>query len=147
MPRNLYNADHEAFRQTAREFVERSLKPRAEQFIEARVIDREAWLEAGKQGLLGLEGPEVYGGSGGWRLQVQRGPGRGTIQVQRRGVLVLRHPRRLRGPVSGGPGYAGTEAALASRLLLGRPHHRHRDDGAQRWLRSRGTQEHGCSRW
>ena len=63
MPRNLFSADHEAFRQTAREFVERSLKPRAEQFIEARVIDREAWLEAGKQGLLGLEVPEVYGGS------------------------------------------------------------------------------------
>ncbi len=63
MPRNLYGADHEAFRKTAREFVERSLKPRAEQFIEARVIDREAWTEAGKQGLLGLEVPEVYGGS------------------------------------------------------------------------------------
>jgi alkylation response protein AidB-like acyl-CoA dehydrogenase len=64
MPRNLYSADHEAFRQSAREFVERSLKPRAEQFLEARVIDRAAWLEAGKQGLLGLEVPEVYGGAG-----------------------------------------------------------------------------------
>jgi alkylation response protein AidB-like acyl-CoA dehydrogenase len=64
MPRNLYSADHEAFRQSAREFVERSLKPRAEQFLEARVIDRAAWLEAGKQGLLGLEVPEAYGGSG-----------------------------------------------------------------------------------
>ena len=63
MPRNLYGADHEAFRKTARELVERSLKPRDEQFIEARVIDREAWTEAGKQGLLGLEVPEVYGGS------------------------------------------------------------------------------------
>jgi alkylation response protein AidB-like acyl-CoA dehydrogenase len=63
MPRNLYGADHEAFRQSAREFVERSLKPRAQQFIEARVIDREVWLEAGKQGLLGLEVPEAYGGS------------------------------------------------------------------------------------
>jgi alkylation response protein AidB-like acyl-CoA dehydrogenase len=63
MPRNLYGADHEAFRLTARAFVERSLMPRAEQFIEARVIDREAWREAGKQGLLGLEVPEVYGGS------------------------------------------------------------------------------------
>jgi hypothetical protein len=41
MPRNLYGADHEAFRETAREFVERSLKPRAQQFIDARVIDRE----------------------------------------------------------------------------------------------------------
>jgi len=64
MPRNLYSADHEAFRETAREFVERSLKPRAEQFIDARVIDREVWVEAGKQGLLGLEVPETYGGSG-----------------------------------------------------------------------------------
>jgi alkylation response protein AidB-like acyl-CoA dehydrogenase len=63
MPRNLYDADHEAFRQSAREFVERSLSPRAEQFLEARVIDRAVWLEAGKQGLLGLEVPEVYGGS------------------------------------------------------------------------------------
>jgi alkylation response protein AidB-like acyl-CoA dehydrogenase len=63
MPRNLYGADHEAFRLTARAFVERSLIPRAEQFIQDRVIDREAWHEAGKQGLLGLEVPEVYGGS------------------------------------------------------------------------------------
>ena len=63
MPRNLYGADHEAFRQTAREFVERSLKPRAQQFIDDRAIDRQAWVEAGKQGLLGLEVPQAYGGS------------------------------------------------------------------------------------
>ena len=63
MPRNLYSADHEAFRQTAREFVDRSLKPRALEFIEARVINRQVWIEAGKQGLLGLEVPEAYGGS------------------------------------------------------------------------------------
>jgi alkylation response protein AidB-like acyl-CoA dehydrogenase len=63
MPRNVYGPDHEAFRATAHEFVERSLKPRAEQFIEARAIDREVWIEAGKQGLLGLEVPEAYGGS------------------------------------------------------------------------------------
>jgi alkylation response protein AidB-like acyl-CoA dehydrogenase len=63
MPRNVYTADHEAFRDTAREFVERSLKPRAQQFIEDRRIDREVWIEAGKQGLLGLEIPEAYGGS------------------------------------------------------------------------------------
>jgi len=63
MPRNVYSPDHEAFRKTAREFVERSLRPRAQQFIEARCIDREVWIEAGKQGLLGLEVPEAYGGS------------------------------------------------------------------------------------
>jgi alkylation response protein AidB-like acyl-CoA dehydrogenase len=63
MPRNLYGADHEAFRQTVHEFVERSLKPRAQQFIDDRVIDRQVWIEAGKQGLLGLEVPEAFGGS------------------------------------------------------------------------------------
>jgi long-chain-acyl-CoA dehydrogenase len=63
MPRNVYGPDHEAFRATAHEFVERSLKPRAEQFIDARAIDREVWIEAGKQDLLGLEVPEAYGGS------------------------------------------------------------------------------------
>ena len=46
-----------------REFVDRSLKPRAEQFIAARSIDRVVWVEAGKQGLPGLEVPEAYGGS------------------------------------------------------------------------------------
>ena len=63
MPRNVYGPDHEAFRRTAREFVERSLKPRDEHLIEARSIDREVCIEAGKQGLLGLEVPEAYGGS------------------------------------------------------------------------------------
>jgi len=63
MPRNVYDADHEAFRKTAREFVERSLKPRAEEFIAAKSIDRDVWVEAGKQGLLGLEVPEEFGGS------------------------------------------------------------------------------------
>ena len=63
MPRNIYGPDHEAFRTTVREFVERSLKPRAEHFIEARSIDREVWIEAGKQDLLGLEVPEAYGGA------------------------------------------------------------------------------------
>ena len=70
MPRNVYGPDHEAFRETAREFVERSLKPRAEDFIKDKAIGREVWLEAGAQGLLGLEVPEQYGGSeaGDFRL-------------------------------------------------------------------------------
>jgi long-chain-acyl-CoA dehydrogenase len=34
-----------------------------EQFLEEKTIDRAAWLEAGKQGFLGLDVPEEYGGS------------------------------------------------------------------------------------
>ncbi|GAA2731595.1 acyl-CoA dehydrogenase family protein [Actinocorallia aurantiaca] len=64
MRRTLFNEDHEAFRETVRGFVERLLIPNHERFMEQRSIDREVWLEAGKLGLLGLEIPEEYGGSG-----------------------------------------------------------------------------------
>jgi alkylation response protein AidB-like acyl-CoA dehydrogenase len=61
--RRIYTDDHEAFRASAREFVDREVRPRMEEFVEARAISRDIWIEAGKQGLLGLEIPEAYGGS------------------------------------------------------------------------------------
>ncbi|MGA8046785.1 MAG: acyl-CoA dehydrogenase family protein [Dermatophilaceae bacterium] len=64
MPRNVYSPDHEAFRDSVREFVQRSLVPRAEQMLQAKSIDRDIWVEAGKQGFLGLDIPEQYGGAG-----------------------------------------------------------------------------------
>ena len=64
MPRNVYTEDHESFRQSCREFVQRTLAPRAEQMLEVKSIDRDIWLEAGKQGLLGLDIPEEFGGAG-----------------------------------------------------------------------------------
>lgn len=63
MKRRIYTDDHEAFRASAREFVDREVRPRMEEFVEARAISRDIWIEAGKQGLLGLEIPEAYGGS------------------------------------------------------------------------------------
>ncbi|MFE9748391.1 acyl-CoA dehydrogenase family protein [Saccharothrix saharensis] len=64
MRRTLFEPDHEAFRETAQAFCDRTLRPNYERFVEQRSIDRDVWLEAGKQGLLGLEVPEEYGGSG-----------------------------------------------------------------------------------
>ncbi|GAB3676624.1 acyl-CoA dehydrogenase family protein [Actinocorallia lasiicapitis] len=64
MRRTLFNEDHEAFRETVAAFAERVLIPGYPTFVEQRSIDREVWLEAGKLGLLGLEVPEQYGGSG-----------------------------------------------------------------------------------
>jgi long-chain-acyl-CoA dehydrogenase len=63
MERVIFNEDHHAFRASAKEYCERSLVPRMEQFLEEKTIDRQAWLEAGKQGFLGLDVPEEYGGS------------------------------------------------------------------------------------
>ncbi|HET8719015.1 MAG TPA: acyl-CoA dehydrogenase family protein [Nocardioidaceae bacterium] len=63
MRRRLYDADHEAFRASVRAFLERQVLPRTEEFLEARAFPRDLWVEAGKQGYLGLEIPEEYGGS------------------------------------------------------------------------------------
>jgi long-chain-acyl-CoA dehydrogenase len=61
--RTIYDEDHEAFRDSVREYLTRHVTPHLEQFIEARALPREIWIEAGKQGFLGLEIPEEYGGS------------------------------------------------------------------------------------
>jgi long-chain-acyl-CoA dehydrogenase len=64
MRRTLYEAEHEALRSTVKEFVDRHVRPREQEFIEKREIPRDVWLEAGKQGLLGLQVPEEFGGGG-----------------------------------------------------------------------------------
>ncbi|HET7533483.1 MAG TPA: acyl-CoA dehydrogenase family protein [Nocardioidaceae bacterium] len=63
MKRSIYDSDHEAFRSSVREFLDREVKPHLEEHAEAHAMPREMWLAAGKQGLLGLEIPEQYGGS------------------------------------------------------------------------------------
>ncbi|NHA67527.1 acyl-CoA dehydrogenase family protein [Phycicoccus flavus] len=64
MPRNLYESEHEDFRASVQEFVERTLKPRAEQMLEVKQVERDLWKEAGAQGLFGLDIPEEFGGMG-----------------------------------------------------------------------------------
>ncbi len=62
MKREIYDADHEAFRESVREFLEREVVPHLEEHAEAKGLPRELWLAAGKQGLHGLHVPEEYGG-------------------------------------------------------------------------------------
>lgn len=62
MQRNVYETDHEIFRDTVRGFVERVLRPAAPRHATEHRIDRDVWLEAGKLGLLGLEIGAQYGG-------------------------------------------------------------------------------------
>ena len=64
MRRSIFDADHEAFRASCAAFLDKSVAPHLENFIEDKGLPREYWLEAGKQGLLGLEIPEEFGGAG-----------------------------------------------------------------------------------
>jgi acyl-CoA dehydrogenase len=61
---DLFDEDHEAFRVTVREFVKRQVEPNLARWDAERLIDRQVWLAAGKQGLLGLAVPAEYGGPG-----------------------------------------------------------------------------------
>ncbi|MGN6781500.1 MAG: acyl-CoA dehydrogenase family protein [Marmoricola sp.] len=63
MERTIYDADHESFRESVREFLDREVKPNLEKYEQNHGLDRDFWLAAGRQGFLGLEIPEEYGGS------------------------------------------------------------------------------------
>ncbi len=64
MRRSIFDSDHEAFRASCAAFLDKSVAPHLESFIEDKGLPREYWLEAGKQELLGLEIPEEFGGAG-----------------------------------------------------------------------------------
>ncbi|WP_344801740.1 acyl-CoA dehydrogenase family protein [Microlunatus ginsengisoli] len=63
MKRTIFDEDHDAFRDTCRTFVDRKLRPNQEKHAAEHGFGRQMWLELGKQGLLGLNIPEEYGGS------------------------------------------------------------------------------------
>jgi alkylation response protein AidB-like acyl-CoA dehydrogenase len=64
MKRPIFDEDHDAFRESCRTFVDRALRPNQEKHIANHEFGREVWLELGKQGFLGLNVPEEYGGAG-----------------------------------------------------------------------------------
>jgi alkylation response protein AidB-like acyl-CoA dehydrogenase len=70
--RTIFEPEHEALRETVKEFLARSVLPRWADFIAAHAFPRDMWIEAGKQGLLSLNIPEQYGGGGvtDWRFTV-----------------------------------------------------------------------------
>jgi alkylation response protein AidB-like acyl-CoA dehydrogenase len=64
MRRGLYTEDHESFREVVAEFVAREVVPNLDRWDEQRLIDRDVWLAAGKQGIIGLNAPSQFGGAG-----------------------------------------------------------------------------------
>jgi alkylation response protein AidB-like acyl-CoA dehydrogenase len=64
MRRTIFDSDHDAFRASCARFVDRHLRPHQEKHIAAHGFGREVWLELGRQGMLGLNVPERYGGAG-----------------------------------------------------------------------------------
>lgn len=63
LTRGVFDEEHEDFRSSVREFVKREVLPDVDAHASEREIPRHLWKAAGRQGFLGLEIPERYGGS------------------------------------------------------------------------------------
>ncbi len=68
MERTLFEEEHNIFRESVRRFYDEHIMPYHAQWEKDGHISREAWIEAGKQGLLCMPIPEEYGGLGADKL-------------------------------------------------------------------------------
>jgi alkylation response protein AidB-like acyl-CoA dehydrogenase len=64
MERDIFTAEHEAFRDLVRSFIAKEITPHHDQWERDGVVSRDVWLAAGQAGLLGIEIDEKYGGGG-----------------------------------------------------------------------------------
>ncbi len=66
--RKIFSEEHNIFRESVRRFYEEHITPHREEWEKQGHISREAWMEAGSQGLLCMTIPEEYGGLGAEKL-------------------------------------------------------------------------------
>lgn len=64
LARPLFQPEHELFRDSCRRFFQERVAPHAQRWREQGYCDREAFLDAGRQGLLLMWADEKYGGAG-----------------------------------------------------------------------------------
>jgi alkylation response protein AidB-like acyl-CoA dehydrogenase len=62
--RTVFNEDHEAFRQTIRDFIAAEVVPHYPEWAEQGYVPRELYKKLGELGVFGIEVPEEYGGAG-----------------------------------------------------------------------------------
>ena len=62
--RQVFETEHEMFRDSVRKFIDEQIAPFHEQWEAEGQVDRNLWLKAGEQGLLAPTVPEEFGGVG-----------------------------------------------------------------------------------
>ncbi|MDX6344238.1 MAG: acyl-CoA dehydrogenase [Trebonia sp.] len=64
MRRTVFNEDHEAYRETLRDFIQAEVVPVYPEWYAAGIVPREFYYKLAGLGLFGIEVPEEYGGAG-----------------------------------------------------------------------------------
>jgi len=102
LARTLFADEHHAFRETCRTYFAKHAVPNNERWAKEGIVDREAWREAGRQGLLGFAVDEKYGGGGASDFRFNVVLGEEQIRAQATGLgfpvhvdLILPYLERL----------------------------------------------------
>lgn len=64
MKRQIFDDEHDMFRDSVRSFMKKEIGPHSDRWHEQGIVDREAFLKAGEMGLLLMWADEKYGGAG-----------------------------------------------------------------------------------
>jgi len=64
MKRTIFEEEHQLFRETFRQFVEKEMVPHHNLWEREGIVSRELFEKAGEHGFLGIDLPEEYGGGG-----------------------------------------------------------------------------------
>ena len=130
---SVFTEEHNLFRKSVRDYVEKKLKPHADEWEQAHAFPDEVFREMGELGFLGIQAPTEYGGSGldywytvAFAEELTRSTMAGLNLVDRR-----RLPQaKLRSPSGQRRGDRRPRDQRARRRLRRR---QHPDDGEARW--------------
>jgi alkylation response protein AidB-like acyl-CoA dehydrogenase len=114
MRRTLFEDDHDLFRASFRQFVEKEIVPHHERWETEGVVDRELFAKAGANGFLGMEVPEELGGGG--------------VKDFRYNLVISEEVQRS------GTGGAGLGITLHNDICMPYFLHLTNDEQKQRWL-------------
>jgi len=64
MKRTIFEEEHQLFRETFRQFIEKEMVPHNNFWEQEGIVSRELFEKAGEHGFLGIDLPEEYGGGG-----------------------------------------------------------------------------------
>ena len=117
MDRGIFDEEHEMFRDSARSFLQNEIGPNAERWAEQEIVDRDAFLKAGAQGLLCMWADEKYGGAGVADFRYEQILLEENARYGDVGFFIFLHSR-LVGPYIGALGTEEQKARLLPPSLL-----------------------------
>ena len=140
-----YTAEHDAYREVVRRFVEKEIEPYAHEWDEAGEFPRELYRKAAEIGLLGLGFPEDYGGTEVdhfmWIVAVQE-----LARAGAGGISASLKSHSIGAPPIARAGTSGIQGARAAGDSLGPEDLGAGDHRAERRLRRRQPAHLGAAR-